>query len=249
MGEYTGIGWTDHTWNPWIACNKVSEECKFCYIQGVLARAGIDPFGGPIRAKSTWGYPKKWNKKAIADGVNRKVFTCSLSDFFHPGADPWRDEAWKLIKESTNLTWLVLTKRPEDIDGRLPEDWGNGYDNVWMGVTVGHPYSGYRLDYLKQVPAKIKFVSAEPLLSELDFRDDIDWIDWIITGCEQASKEKRRKMNLDWVRDIDEQCREAGIAHYFKQYYAKDENGEEIGIPVTDGMLDGEQRQAWPLAV
>ena len=143
---------------------------------------------------------------------------------------------------------MVLTKRPEHITGRLPADWGDGYENVWLGVTVGHGESGYRLDYLRDIKAKIKFVSAEPLLEPLDFRNDTSWLDWIITGCEQTSKDKRRKMNLDWVRDIDEQCREADIAHYFKQYYAVDEDGEETGTPVTDGMLDGAKRQEWPKA-
>lgn len=245
MGEKTGIGWTDHTWNPWVACDKVSEECKFCYIQGVLGRTSIEPFNGPVRAKSTWGYPRKWNKKAKDAGVKRRVFSCSLSDFFHPGADPWRDEAWSLIKETTNLIYLILTKRPEHIQERLPSDWNEGYDNVWLGVTMGHPHSGYRLDYLREIKAKVKFVSAEPLLDRLDFRGNLHWIDWIITGCEQTSKDKRRKMDIDWVRDIDQQCREAGVAHYFKQYYAV-ENGEEVGRPLTDGLLDGEKRQAWP---
>jgi protein gp37 len=101
------------------------------------------------------------------------------------------------------------------------------------------------LPILEQIPAKIKFVSAEPLLDRLDFRPYLGWLDWVITGCEQASKEKRRPMDLDWVRDISEQCEEYDVAHYFKQYYGV-ADGEEFGVPITDGILDGVHRQECP---
>src|SRR5690606_30592683 len=108
---------------------------------------------------------------------------------------------------------------------RLPADWGSGYANVWLGVTVGAASSLHRVPQLKQIPAAVRFVSAEPLLEELDFRPYLDGgIHWIITGCESAGREKRRAMELDWVRSIDQQCRGAGVAHYFKQYYAGDSN-------------------------
>ena len=246
MAEKTGIGWCNSTWNPWLACDKVSAECKNCYIHITLNRAGIEPFGGPVRAKSTWKYPRKWNKKAAETGEPWRVFTCSLSDFFHPGADEWRDEAWDLIRECTNLTWLILTKRPEHMLDRMPKDWGDGWDHVWLGATVGIDTSLPRIPLLKEVPAKVRFVSAEPLLGPIDFTPHIDGIDWIITGCEQAGPEKRRRMELDWVRDIDKQCRDANIAHYFKQYYNVAPSGREYGGVVTDGVLDGEIRHDWP---
>jgi protein gp37 len=152
--------------------------------------------------------------------VRRRVFTCSLSDFFHPGADAWRPEAWDIIRDCRQLDWLILTKRPELILDRLPPDWGDGYPNVWLGVTVGHSSSMDRVPLLKAVPAKIRFISAEPLLEQLNFRPYLDGsIHWIITGCEQAAVGKRRLMDLEWVRDIDQQCRDADVAHYFKQYY------------------------------
>tara|TARA_Y100000034_G_scaffold135112_1_gene205736 strand:+ start:8147 stop:8890 length:744 start_codon:yes stop_codon:yes gene_type:complete len=246
MGEKTGIGWCDHTWNPWKGCHKVTEECRFCYIEGVLKRCGVEnPFGGPSRCK-TWGAPIKWNRAAIEDDAQRRVFTCSLSDWFHPGADQWRAEAWRIVRDCKNLTWLILTKRPELIADRLPADWGDGYENVWLGATVGHTQSYKRLPELRDIPARLKFISAEPLLEDLDFREHLGWIDWIITGCEQAGKDKRRHMNMQWVRNIDQQCRDAGVAHYFKQYYACNADGEEIGVPVTDGVLDGHRQQRWP---
>ena len=241
MAENSLIGWTDHTHNFWWGCHKVSVECQHCYIAGIMKRAGQIPFGGPIKTKN-WSNRLKWNQQANAKGIRFRVFTCSMSDFFHPGADQWRDDAWQVIRECQNLDWLILTKRPELIIDRLPSDWGNGYSNVWLGVTCGVSDSIGRLEILKNIPAAVRWVSAEPLLGPIDFRTYLDGsFQWIITGCEQAGVKKRRAMNLDWVRDIDHQCRDAGIAHFFKQRY----EGNQIR---HDGLLDGEVRQAWPIS-
>lgn len=240
MGEKTGIGWTHHTFNPWMGCNKVSEECKFCYIGQNIRRQGKEPFNGPFRTKD-WKKPRSWNRKAVRDGVRRRVFTCSLSDFFHHRADKLRPQVWEIIRECSSLDWLILTKRPELMLDRLPPDWGDGYPNVWLGVTVGTESSMNRIPLLKAVPARVRFISAEPLLERLDFRPHMDGIDWIITGCEQAHKDKRRLMDMAWVRDIHQQCQEAGVAHFFKQRYIDNE-----GTPVHDGLLDGVVCQAWP---
>lgn len=240
MAENSKIGWTDHTMNFWQGCNKVSPECNRCYIDGVLRRMGKEPFKGPMRTLH-WSDPDRWQRQAANENLRFRVFTCSISDFFHPGADPWRPEAWDVIRRCSNLDWLVLTKRPELIAERLPPDWGDGYPNVWMGVTCGVRSSLPRLEIIKSIPARVHFVSAEPLLELINFTPYLDGsIHWIITGCEQAGVGKRREMNMNWVRAIDHQCRQAGIAHFFKQRY----QGRKI---VHDGMLDGQCRQAWPV--
>ena len=240
MAENSGIGWTTHTMNFWWGCEKVSAECQHCYIDRFMKWAGKEPFNGPIRTKD-WSKPLRWNRKAAITGERPRIFTCSMSDFFHPGADQWRDEAWEIIRASQNLIWLILTKRPELILDRLPSDWGDGYGNVWLGVTCGVNDSLHRIPLLKMIPAAIRFISAEPLLERIDFRPHLDGsIHWIITGCEKAAKKKRRPMDLDWVRDIDRQCRDADVAHFFKQRY----EGTQI---VTDGFLDGVVRQEWPI--
>jgi protein gp37 len=164
-----------------------------------------------------------------------------MSDFFHPGADAWRPEAWGVIRACTNLDWLVLTKRPELVPGRLPDDWGQGYPNVWLGVSVGSNETLPWLDLLRPIPAALKFVSAEPLLERVDFRPHLSWLGWVITGCERAAKGKRSVMDVDWVRDIDRQCREAGVPHYFKQAYV-----EERGVPCERPLLDGRVVQEFP---
>lgn len=136
---------------------------------------------------------------------------------------------------------MILTKRPELIEERLPQDWHDGYSNVWLGVTAGCRKSFGRIEILSGIPAAIRFISAEPLLERLDIASYLAEIDWVITGCERAKKGTRRLMELDWVRDIDEQCLAAGVPHFFKQYYESD-----AGIPKEDGLLDGLQRQEWP---
>jgi protein gp37 len=242
MAENSKIGWTDHTFNDQVGCTKVSEECRHCYIGPILKRGGKAPFDGPVRTKD-WTNPERWNRQAVLAGERRRVFTCSMSDFFHEGADAWRMEAWALIKKCTNLDWLILTKRPELALKRLPADWNDGYANVWMGVTCGCEKSLYRLELLKKIPARIKFVSAEPLLERMDFRPYLGCLDWIITGCERAAKGQRRVMDIDWVRDIDRQCKEAGVSHFFKQAYI-----EERGVPCEEPLLDGKIVQEFPFA-
>jgi protein gp37 len=189
-----------------------------------------------------WTKPDKWNRLAAKSGKRLRVFTCSMSDFFHPGADQWRGEAWEIIKRCTHLDWLILTKRPELVLDRLPADWGAGYPNVWLGVTCGCQTSMPRLDLLRTIPAALKFVSAEPLLERLDFRPYLAWLDWVITGCEQAAKGKRVLMDIDWVRYIDQQCKDAGVAHFFKQAYILDK-----GVPCEEPLLDGKIVQEFPV--
>lgn len=240
MAENSKIGWTHHTQNFWWGCSKVTRECKHCYIEAIMKRAGKEPFKGPMRTID-WDKPLKWDRAAAKAGTRHRVFTCSMSDFFHDGADAWRPEAWAVIKACTNLDWLVLTKRPELAKDRLPPDWGDGFANVWLGVTCGHSSSLYRLPYLRALPAAVKFVSAEPLLERMDFREHLPWLDWIITGCERAAKGERAVMDMDWVRYIDRQCKEAGKQHFFKQAYV-----DEKGVPFEEPLLDGSVVQQIP---
>lgn len=240
MATNSKIGWTDHTQNFWWGCHKVSSECQFCYIATIMKRGGYEPFKGPIKTKN-WDNPRRWNRIAERESRRARVFTCSMSDFFHIGADKWRSEAWKVIKECENLDWLVLTKRAERIADCLPGDWGNGYPNVWLGVTAGCKSSLDRVKILTKIPAAVRFVSAEPLLEPLDLTPYLSNLDWVITGCERAKKGQRRLMDLEWVRDIDSQCKAAKVAHFFKQYYVNDS-----GVPREDGILDRSRRQSWP---
>lgn len=238
--ENSGIGWTDHTWNPWWGCHKVSAACKHCYIGQIMRRSGHEPFHGPQRTgDATWKNAYRWNREAQEAGRRMRVFTCSMSDFFHARADRWREEAWAVIRDCQSIDWLVLTKRADRIVDHLPADWGDGFPNVWLGVTVESRPHLRRVELLSRIPAAVRFISAEPLLQLIDFRPYLGALDWIITGCESASQTKRRPMDLDWVRSIRDQCAAAGVPHFFKQYYV----GNQIQ---TDGMLDGRVCQEWP---
>lgn len=183
--------------------------------------------------------PYRWNREAEATGQRLLVFTCSLSDFFHQEADPWRAEAWDVIRDCQHLHWLILTKRPELMAERLPADWGKGWPHVWLGVSVEQERYLGRIDTLKKTPAALRIVSAEPLLEPINFAPYLDSIDWVITGCERAAQGERQPMAFEWVRYIYKQCRQAGVPFFFKQYYV----GNQI---CGDGVLDGVQRQEWP---
>lgn len=198
----TLISWTNYTHNFWSGCHKVSAGCKFCYMYRIQDGKHID--GNIVtRASDKYFYAPYFDKEP------KLIFTCSMSDFFIKDADPWRDRAWKTIKNTPWHTWQILTKRPERILECLPDDWGEGYPNVWLGVTVEDQASFHRIETLSKIPAVLRFVSAEPLLEDIDFlvqREDgsrpIDSIQWVILGGESGNGHgihRYRECELDWL--------------------------------------------------
>ena len=121
MAEKTGISWAHHSWNPWVV-RQISPGCAHCYIHRVMTKQGRESWGEIYRTK-TWADPDKWQKKAEKARQVERVFSCSMSDFFHAKADCWRDEAWEVIKRTPNLVYFLLTKRPARIVQHLPKDW------------------------------------------------------------------------------------------------------------------------------
>lgn len=161
MGRDTAISWTDGTWNPWIGCDKVSPGCAHCYMFREQERFNQDPTKVRRTAPATFNSPLRWKEP-------RRIFTCSWSDFFHANADAWRDEAWRIIRDTPQHVYQVLTKRPERIADHLPADWGQGYPNVWLGTSVENQRWTTRIPILLAVPARVHWISAEPLLGPLD---------------------------------------------------------------------------------
>lgn len=212
MGQVTGIEWTDATWNPWQGCQKVSPGCKNCYMYRDKIRYGQDPKTVVRSSDSTFYAPLKWPK------IPKRVFTCSWSDFFIDQADEWRDAAWNIIRQTPHLTYQILTKRPENIKGRLPNDWGNGWPNVWLGVSVESPKYHHRIITLSDIPTAIHFVSYEPALELVDFAPSLaaGWIDWLIAGGESGYSP--RLANPDWFRQTSYDCRRFGVPFFFKQF-------------------------------
>lgn len=178
MSNESDISWTDATWNPWQGCTKVSPACRGCYMFRDKARYGQDPTKVVRSAAPTFNLPLAKGKRAIPPGS--LVFTCSWSDWFHADADPWRDEAWALIRQRSDLLFLILTKRADRIADHLPADWGAGYPNVALGVTAeNQEWANKRIPLLLQAPARFRFVSIEPMVGAVDLATvrDGSWYD------------------------------------------------------------------------
>lgn len=206
MGIKTSIGWTDATINFWHGCTKVSEGCKYCYMFRDKERHGKDPTEVIKRKKRDILN----DLKKIPEGL--KIFTCSWSDFFIEEADEWRDEAWEIIKAHPNHIWQILTKRPERIAECLPPDWGNGYPNVWMGVSAeNQKRADERIPILSTIPARVRFVSCEPLLEDIDLSHHFMGVCESCNGsmsmpvegggvpCGKCLNHQGKKINLHWV--------------------------------------------------
>jgi len=205
MAENSGISWTHNTQNFWVGCDKVAPECSKCYISRILSKQGREPWGKMYRTQ-TWEDPWNWEREAARLKQAKRVFTCSLSDFFHVKADPWRKEAWSIIKYTPHLVWLVLTKRPELIERRLPHDWGTGYKNVWLGVSTGCRMTLNKMDTLRRIPAAVRFVSAEPLLEDISQNINLDGFGWVVVGGESgAGQEYRWEPDADWKAELKDE--------------------------------------------
>ncbi|WP_300009729.1 DUF5131 family protein [uncultured Roseobacter sp.] len=178
MAENSGIEWTHHTFNPWTGCTKISPACDHCYAEGWAKRSGHVQWGphAKRRRTKTWGNPVKWNKALEGTGRRERVFCASLADVFdnHGSIDSsWRDELWDLIEETENLDWLLLTKRPQNIERLLPSYWlRDPKPNVWLGTTVENQKTAeQRIPHLLRIPAAIHFLSCEPLIGEINLRE------------------------------------------------------------------------------
>ena len=234
----TKIEWTDHSHNFWWGCTKVSPACKNCYAETFSKRTGRQVFGKGVPRwqpsdKTRLNNPRKWNAEAKKLGIRYKVFTLSMGDFFDDEVDDaWREEGWRIIAETPHLDWLILTKRPENIKAMLPDNWGpNGWDNVWLGTTTeDQANADLRIPILTAIPAKIHFLSVEPLLEEVDL--DLSNIDWVIVGGESGPRP--RPMEKAWVTNVQLQCAASSTHFFFKQW-----GGRPPEIKKNGRVLDG----------
>jgi protein gp37 len=200
MGRNSSISWTDVTWNIAVGCSKVDEDCKFCYMYRDGKRYGYDP-REIRRTKTVFNLPLKIKEPS-------RIFTSSLTDVFHPAIDSFRDEMWDIIRQCPHHTFQVLTKRPERIVECLPDDWGDGWNNVWMGTSIGHQEAIGRIHQLLEVPASKRFVSFEPLWSKVDMNldlSDLCSIDWAIIGGESGNETgmyRYRPCSIEWIESL-----------------------------------------------
>ncbi|GGD43064.1 DUF5131 family protein [Aureimonas glaciei] len=254
MAEQTAIEWADSTFNPWMGCTKVSPACDHCYAETLMdkrqGKVKWGPHGERVRTvESNWQNPRRWQRQAAAffaeHGRRRRVFCASLADVFDNKAPAGaRDDLWTLIRETPDLDWLLLTKRPQNIAKMLPAFWPEIARHVWLGAsTENQEEADRRLPLLLAVDPRpaVFFASAEPLLGPIDFRGwlTVAWdgdirrtrpaprLRWVIAGGESGPG--ARPTPPEWYREIRNQCAAAGIAFLFKQW------GEWVPLTGNDG--------------
>lgn len=262
MAENTKIEWTDHTFNPWEGCQKAGPGCDHCYAETRNARySGGQAInwgpGAPRRRTSSgnWNKPLAWNANHEAffaeHGRRQRVFCASLADVFDNAVDPqWRADLFALIMKTPHLDWLLLTKRIGNVKSMLAEIaldeeayWPLSEEmplpNVWIGATIVNQEEAERdIPKLLAVPAKVRFLSMEPLLGPVDLTGEylkaklgeypfkglpaehrtqlLEMLDWVIVGGESGPG--ARPMHPAWARSLRDKCQAAGTAFLFKQW-------------------------------
>lgn len=235
MSLHSSIEWTDATWNPVTGCTQVSTGCDHCYamtfaerfrgVPGHPYEQGFDLRLWPQRLEM----PLKWRKP-------RRVFVNSMSDLFHAGIpDDFIEKVFDTMASADWHIYQILTKRPQRLARMAPSlPWPK---HIWVGVSVESNDVVWRADFLRRVPASVRFISAEPLIGPID-RLNLAGIHWVITGGESGFR--HRPCNPDWVRDARDRCIEAKVAYFHKQWGGR--------TPKAGGrLLDGRTWDETPL--
>ena len=239
MGKDSKIGWTNHTFNSWLGCTKVSPGCAKCYAEKQHKRMPFGNLWGPSAERrrtssAYWQQLLKWDSAAEKAGERHRVFCGSMCDVMEDrdNLSEGRRELYSLICQTPNLDWLLLTKRPENFPRFLHPAWlEKPMPNVWLMTTVENADYVWRAGCLREVPAVVRGLSVEPLLGPLpNLR--LDGIHWVIVGAE--SGHGARPMDEDWVRKIRDQCVGAGVKFFYKQ---KIVNGCKVELPELDGRV------------
>lgn len=207
------IEWTESTWNPVTGCTKISTGCANCYAERMARR--LQSMGQPNYIN---GFELTMHPHVLNHPLRLKkpqmIFVNSMSDLFHEDVPlKFIRQVFEVMKKARWHTFQVLTKRAERLAELAPLlDWP---ENVWMGVTVENADCAYRIDYLRNVAAALRFLSIEPLLSAVEDMN-LGNIDWVIVGGESGPG--ARPIQKNWVRDIRQQCRSADVPFFFKQW-------------------------------
>ena len=208
----TKIEWTEATWNPVTGCTKISEGCRNCYAEKMAKRLqamGVKRYRNGFQLTlhpDLIDVPLQWKKP-------RKIFVNSMSDLFHSEVpDEFILKVFETMNRAPQHIFQVLTKRPERVAAMAHQlNWSS---NIWMGTSVESMRVVERVDHLRKVPARIRFLSCEPLLGPLQL--NLDGIHWVIVGGESGPG--ARPLDGEWVRGIRDQCIRKGVAFFFKQW-------------------------------
>ncbi len=233
MSDQSAIEWTDATWNPVRGCDKISPGCKHCYAETFAERfRGVPghPFeqGFDLRLVPTaLDLPKKWKR-------GRLVFVNSMSDLFHDDVpEVFIGKVFDVMRETPQHQFQVLTKRSErmaELAKKLKPP-----SNAWLGVSVENADYTWRIAHLRGAPARIRFLSVEPLLGPIP-KLPLKGIHWVIVGGE--SGHNSRPMDPAWVRSIRDQCRDRGVPFFFKQWggFQKSKHGRDLDGRTWDAL-------------
>lgn len=229
----SSIEWTEMTWNPTTGCTKLTAGCKFCYAEVMSRRLkamGVEKYQHGFKIAThpdTLDTPYTWKKPKV-------VFVNSMSDLFHKDIPlSFIQQVFEVMNDNPQHVFQVLTKRADVLLEHSDKlKWTH---NIWMGVSVEDDRVLDRIDRLRQTPARVKFLSCEPLIGPLPGLN-LSGIDWVIVGGE--SGRKPRPMKPDWVLDIQEQCQAAGVAFFFKQWGGTNKKltGRELNGQTYDEM-------------
>jgi protein gp37 len=239
VADKTGIEWTEATWNPVSGCSKVSPGCAHCYAERISRRFGhtLEPWLPEHAEKNVVMHPNRLDQP-LRWKRPRMIFVNSMSDLFHERVPlAFVRGVFSVMERAEQHTFQILTKRHHRLVALAPHlPWPR---NVWMGVSIENRRWVERAEYLRNVPANVRFISAEPLLGPLDALDLTD-IDWVIAGGESGSG--HRPMCVEWARELRDRCEEEGVAFFFKQWG---------GATAKSGgrTLDGVEHSAMPAAV
>lgn len=220
MGKDSAITWTDHTFNPWWGCVKVSPGCDHCYAETLAHRWNYPVWGSRADRRSFgekhWNQPRNWNRTAEVMGIRYRVFCGSMCDIFEPrpDLDEPRDRLFEVIDATPHLDWLLLTKRIELAPRYLFSHWTTLPANVWVGMSAeDQKRYDQRIDALLGIPCAVRFISAEPLLGPIKMRGR--YCDWLIVGGESGPG--CRFMPDSWALDLLVQCQSLNIPYFLKQ--------------------------------
>jgi protein gp37 len=247
MATVTKIEWCHHTFNPWWGCTQVSPLCDRCYAMMLDARwfkrAHWGP-GAPRRyfGDAHWREPAKWDRSAQVEGRRHRVFCASMADVFDNEVDQaLRDRLWRLVRQTPHLDWLILTKRIGNAPDMLPADWGAGYPNVWLVVSVDQTGLARDAPKLLDIPAVVHGVSIEPQLAPVRLGDFAHQLQWVINGGESGGG--ARPFHLEWARSLVAECRAAATAIFVQRLGCKPFEGGRR-FPLND--YAGADCQEWP---
>lgn len=229
----SSIEWTEMTWNPTTGCSKISAGCKFCYAEIMSKRLkamGIEKYKDNFEVRTheaSLRIPYSWKHSKV-------VFVNSMSDLFHKDVSlDFIKRVFEVMNDNPQHVFQVLTKRAERLFEVHKElKWTH---NIWMGVSVENDKVKNRIDFLRKTNAKVKFLSCEPLIGPLK-KMNLKKIDWVIVGGE--SGHTPRRMDTEWVLDIQRQCEDNGVAFFFKQWGGKNKkvNGRLLNGKTYDEM-------------